>query len=126
MKTGLVTLSCLVLMAATAIAQTAAASSKPIQADIRAIDAFVRRAFDVGATPGLGVAIVAHGKIIYSASLGFADVDAGIPANDSTFWYVASTSKSFTGFGIALLEAEGAINVNARITELLPRAKWHP
>src|SRR5262245_49697180 len=120
------TLLCLVLMAATAMAQTAAPSSKPIEADIRAIDAFVRRAFDFGATPGLGVAIVAHGKIIYSASLGFADVDAGIPANDSTFWYVASTSKSFTGFGIALLEAEGALNVNARITELLPRAKWRP
>src|SRR5262249_44571025 len=62
MKTGIITLLFLVLMVAIAIAQTAAPSSKPTQADIRAIDAFVRRAFDVGATPGLGVAGVAHGQ----------------------------------------------------------------
>ncbi len=132
MNTRLITLSCLVLMAATAMGITAPLGSKPTrptqptQEDIRALDAFVRRAFDIRATPGLGVAIVAHGKIIYSASLGFAYVDAGIPVSDSTLWYVASTSKSFTGFAVALLEVEGALNVNARITELLPRAKWHP
>jgi CubicO group peptidase (beta-lactamase class C family) len=128
MKTGFISLLCLILMGACATntAQSAASRSGQAQADIRAIDAFVRRAFDIGATPGLGVAIVSHGEIIYSASLGFADVGAGIPASDSTLWYVASTSKSFTGFGIALLEAEGALEVNAPITALLPRAKWHP
>src|SRR5262245_49314690 len=128
MKTGFISILCLILVGACATntAQSAASESAQAQADIRALDAFVRRAFDLGATPGLGVAVVAHGQIIYSASLCFADVDAGIPASDSTLWYVASTSKSFTGFGIALLEAEGALNVNAPITELLPRAKWHP
>jgi CubicO group peptidase (beta-lactamase class C family) len=128
MKTGFISLSCLILMGAcpTNTAQSEAPGSERAQADIRALDAFARRAFDVGATPGLGVAVVAHGQIIYSASLGFADVDAGVPAGDSTLWYVASTSKSFTGFGVALLEAEGALNVNAPITTLLPRAKWRP
>jgi CubicO group peptidase (beta-lactamase class C family) len=93
---------------------------------VAAIDAFVRRAFALGVTPGLGVAVVSDGRIVYTAGLGFADVQAGIPVNDSTLWYVASTSKSFTGFGVALLEASGEVDVDAPITTLLPHAKWHP
>jgi CubicO group peptidase (beta-lactamase class C family) len=93
---------------------------------VAAIDAFVRRAFALGVTPGLGVAVVSDGRIIYTAGLGYADVQAGIPVSDSTLWYVASTSKSFTGFGVALLESTGEINVGAPITTLLPHAKWHP
>jgi CubicO group peptidase (beta-lactamase class C family) len=128
MKTGLIGLWCLILTGACATegAQSATSRSGQTQVDIHAIDAFTRRAFDIGATPGLGVAIVANGRIIYSASLGFADMSASISASDSTLWYVASTSKSFTGFGVALLEADGALNVDAPITKLLPRASWHP
>lgn len=93
---------------------------------IAAIDRFTRRAFALGVTPGLGVAVVSDGRIVYTAALGYADVQEGIPVSDSTLWYVASTSKSFTGFGVALLEAAGEIDVNAPITRLLPRATWHP
>ncbi len=93
---------------------------------IQRIDGFVRRAFALGVTPGLGVAVVSDGKIVYTAGLGHANVQEGIPVSDSTLWYVASTSKSFTGFGVALLEAAGEIDVNAPITRVLPRATWHP
>lgn len=93
---------------------------------IQRIDGFVRRAFAAGVTPGLGVAIVSDGRIVYTAGLGHANVQEGIPVSDSTLWYVASTSKSFTGFGVALLEAAREIDVDAPITRLLPRATWHP
>jgi CubicO group peptidase (beta-lactamase class C family) len=93
---------------------------------IQRIDGFVRRAFALGLTPGLGVAVVSEGRIVYSAALGHANVQEAIPVTDSTLWYVASTSKSFTGFGVALLEAAGLIDLNAPIATLLPRATWHP
>jgi CubicO group peptidase (beta-lactamase class C family) len=114
----------LLIIAASCRAPVAA----PVAPDprIAAIDAFVRRAFALGATPGLGVAVVSEGRIIYTAGLGYADAQAGVPVSDSTLWYVASTSKSFTGFGVALLEASGEVDVNAPITTLLPQAKWHP
>ena len=93
---------------------------------IQRIDGFVRRAFALGVTPGLGVAVVSEGRIVYTAALGHANVQEGIPVTDSTLWYVASTSKSFTGFGVAMLEAAGELDVTAPITRLLPRATWHP
>ncbi|HJU67909.1 MAG TPA: serine hydrolase domain-containing protein [Gemmatimonadaceae bacterium] len=93
---------------------------------IQRIDGFVRRAFGLGVTPGLGVAVVSDGRIVYTAALGHANVQEGIPVTDSTLWYVASTSKSFTGFGVALLEAAGEIDLSAPIPRILPRATWHP
>jgi CubicO group peptidase (beta-lactamase class C family) len=93
---------------------------------VAAIDRFVQRAFALGVTPGLGVAVVSDGRIVYTSGLGHADLRAGIPVSDSTLWYVASTSKSFTGFGVALLEAAGEVDVGAPITTLLAQAKWHP
>jgi len=62
----------------------------------------------------------------YARSHGLADVSAGVPADDRTLWYVASTSKSLTGFGVALLAHQGAVRFDAPITTLLPDARWHP
>lgn len=106
--------------------QTTATRQSPSDERIASIDRFVKRGFAIGVTPGLGLAVVSDGRIIYTAALGHADVSAGIPVSDSTLWYVASTSKSFTGFGVALLEAAGDADVNTPITTLLPTAKWHP
>jgi len=66
------------------------------------------------------------GRTIYQRSHGMADATAGVPADDRTLWYVASTSKSFTGFGVSLLAARGALRFDMPITRLLPRARWNP
>ena len=115
----------LVLAVTVLSCQTAPAPPAP-DPRIQSIDRFVRRAFALGVTAGLGVAVVSDGRIVYTAALGHANVQEDIPVTDSTLWYIASTSKSFTGFGVALLEAAGEIDVAAPITRLLPRASWHP
>lgn len=92
----------------------------------RAVDSLAARAVADGLVPALGIAVTMDGRTIYARSHGSADVGAGIPADDRTLWYVASTSKSFTGFGVARLAQQGALRLDAPITALLPQAKWHP
>lgn len=92
----------------------------------RAVDSLAARAVADGLAPALGVAITMDGRTIYLKSHGSADVTAGVPADDRTLWYVASTSKSFTGFGVALLAHRGALRLGVPITTLLPQARWHP
>src|SRR5690348_11518829 len=96
----------------TLVAVSMSLTSLPVAAQKRAADAnAIARAVDSLAiqaiagkiAPALGVAVVMDGRTILSRSYGIADVTARIPANDRTLWYLASTSKSFTGFGIALL-----------------------
>jgi CubicO group peptidase (beta-lactamase class C family) len=92
----------------------------------RAVDSLSARAVAEGLAPALGVAVTMDGRTIYLKSHGSADATAGVPANDRTLWYVASTSKSFTGFGVALLVHRGALRMDAPISRLLPQVHWHP
>lgn len=103
-----------------------AAQSRPDAVTIaRAVDSLVAQAIHAGLSPALGVAIAMDGRVVYSRSHGMADATAGIAADDRTLWYVASTSKSYTGFGIALLADNGEIRISAPITSLLPGVRWH-
>ena len=92
----------------------------------RLVDSLSSRAMADRLAPTLGVAITMDGRTIYSRAFGMADVTAGVPANDRTLWYLASTSKSFTGFGIALLADRGVLRLDAPITSLLPGVAWNP
>jgi CubicO group peptidase (beta-lactamase class C family) len=97
----------------------------PVEEMVPKIDALVRRVFALGLTPGLGVAVVIDGRTVYEEALGWADAGQA-RATEETLWYVASSSKSFTGFGVALLEDAGALDLSAPITQILPQARWHP
>jgi len=92
----------------------------------RAVDSVAASAVAEGFVAALGIAITMDGRTVFSRSYGSADVTARIPADDRTLWYVASTSKSFTGFGVALLAQRGALRLDAPIKSLLPNAQWHP
>lgn len=118
----------LALMIATIAPMRAPAQgARPDAATIAtSIDSLAKRAVAAVLTPALGVAVVMDGKTIYSRSFGMANATAGVRADDRTLWYVASTSKSFTGFAVSLLANEGVIGFDTPITQLLPKAKWHP
>lgn len=53
--------------------------------------------------PGLSMAIVSNGKRVHATGLGYADVEAGIPATSNTLFCVASLSKAFTSALLARL-----------------------
>jgi CubicO group peptidase (beta-lactamase class C family) len=104
-----------------------AQTARPDAATIaRAVDSLAAAAVAEGLAPALGVAVTLDGRTIYAQSHGRADVTGGVPVDDRTLWYVASTSKSFTGFAVALLAHAGALRLDAPITSLLPGVKWHP
>src|SRR5690554_6775430 len=98
-------------------AQSHAADAKTIA---RLVDSVTSSAMAERLAPGLGVAVTMDGGIIYSRAFGFADASADIPADDRTLWYVASTTKSFTGFGVSLLADRGLLRFDAPIASLLP------
>ena len=106
---------------------TGAQSPRPDAAIIaKAVDSLTARAVAQGLAPAIGVAVTMDGRTIYSKSFGATDVSAGIAADDRTLWYLASTSKSFTGFGVSLLANQKALRLDAPITQLLPRVRWNP
>lgn len=117
----------LTTLALSALAPRADAQRRPDASVIaRAVDSLAVRVVDAGLTPALGIAIVIDGRTVLSRAYGVADATAGVRADDRTLWYLASTSKSFTGFGVSLLVEQGQLRLDAPITELLPASQWHP
>jgi CubicO group peptidase (beta-lactamase class C family) len=103
----------------------AAQGPRPAPAEIaRAVDSLAMRVVSSGVTPALGVAVVMDGKTILAKGYGWADATARIPADERTLWYLASTSKSFTGFAISLLAHQRVLDVVAPIASLLPGVRW--
>jgi CubicO group peptidase (beta-lactamase class C family) len=90
----------------------------------RAVDSLAARIISSGVSPAIGVAVVMDGKTILATGHGWADATGQVAATDRTLWYVASTSKSYTGFAVSLLAQQGAIDLAAPITTLLPDVRW--
>ncbi|MCW5518135.1 serine hydrolase [Muriicola sp. Z0-33] len=70
--------------------------------------------------PGLSLAIVKNDTIVLLKSFGYSDVENKIKANTKTPYYIASTTKSFTGTLAQILHDEGVIDLDLPITGYKP------
>jgi len=89
------------------------------------LDAFIARALATDVTPGMAVAVVRGTDVIYAKGFGFADKESGRRVNADTQFYIASTTKSFTGLAASLLATRGAIDLDMPLSRALPLAKIH-
>ena len=62
-------------------------------------------------TPGVAVAVLKDGKIIFKKGYGTANLEYDIPVTTKTVFQIASVSKQFTAFSIYLLEKQGKISL---------------
>jgi CubicO group peptidase (beta-lactamase class C family) len=76
--------------------------------------------------PGMAIAIVQNGKVLYQNAIGVADLSNNISITDSTVFNIASVSKQFTAFLALMAEEEGKISLQDDITEYLPELKNLP
>jgi CubicO group peptidase (beta-lactamase class C family) len=71
-------------------------------------------------TPGFAIAVVRDDKIIFAKGFGYRDVKAKLPVTPQTGFYIASTTKSFTGTAARLLAEEGKLDLDAPIKKYFP------
>lgn len=73
-----------------------------------------------GVTPGASIAVQKDGKIIYSKGFGYADLEYDIKNSPTTIFHIASVSKQFTAFAIAMLADQGKLKLTDDIRKYLP------
>ena len=116
------------MLAALAFAATACARQTPpprvapsqLAADI---DTVVARFAGLNGSPGLGVVVVRDTQIIYLKGAGYADAERRVPFSRNTEFYIASTTKSFTGLAAAILAQRGVWNLDAPVSRYLPELR---
>jgi CubicO group peptidase (beta-lactamase class C family) len=69
---------------------------------------------------GVTVAVAREGDVLYSKGYGLANVEYNIPNSVKTIFHVASVSKQFTAFAIALLADQKKISLDDDIRKYLP------
>ncbi|HSE53781.1 MAG TPA: serine hydrolase domain-containing protein, partial [Gemmatimonadales bacterium] len=88
-----------------------------------AIDSTLDRLFGLGLAPGMGIVVVRDTQVVYLKGLGYADLEARRPFTAQTVFYVASTTKSFTGLAAAMLDLQGRFRLDAPLSRYLPEAR---
>ncbi len=71
-------------------------------------------------TPGAAIAVQRDGKLIYSKGFGYANLEDEIKIKPTTIFHIASVSKQFTAFAIAMLADQGKLSLDDDIRKYLP------
>lgn len=117
--------SCLGLLAAWALTVAILHANVMTQVSVdsadrsRQIDAAFA-AVDRRDSPGCALAAVQDGKIVYEHGYGMANLDYQIPITPTSIFYIASDSKQFTAFSVALLAEEGKLSLSDAIVKYIP------
>src|SRR5215475_3148378 len=71
-------------------------------------------------TPGLAVAVVQNGEVVFVRPYGLRDVEAGLKVTTDTQFQLMSVSKSFAATGLALLVGERRMDWKKPVREYIP------
>ncbi len=90
----------------------------PAQREVKVDDLF--SSYKQPDSPGVAVGIYSRGKLIYVKGYGVADREHDIPIGPESVFNLASVSKQFTAFSIALLARQRKLSLDSDIRTYLP------
>lgn len=83
------------------------------------IDQVVTEEMRTQKIPGVSVAVVREGKVVFSKGYGLANVEIGVKATDKTVYQIQSVTKQFTASAILMLVQEGKIGLDDPVSKYL-------
>jgi len=85
----------------------------------QAVDALLADAVTDPKGAGMALAVYQGGRLVYAKGAGLANLETATPITPQTIFHVASVSKQFTAFAIALLAREGKLDLDAQVRTYL-------
>lgn len=73
--------------------------------------------------PGMSLAIVKDGKVVYAKGFGFKDFENKVPATADTQFAIGSSTKAFTALSVLMSQDEGKLSLDASPKTVLPYFK---
>lgn len=96
------------------------AAAQSTQPDLKGFDGFVEQVMKDWKVPGIAVAIVKDGKIVYAQGYGNRDVKRGLKVTPDTLFAIGSCSKAFTAAALGILVDEKKLEWDKPIRNYLP------
>lgn len=76
--------------------------------------------YDAGPSPGLAVAVVRDGEVVFRNGYGLASLEHRVPITPATVFDAASLAKQFTGLAVAMLVVQGKVKLSDDIRTYIP------
>lgn len=120
---------CFLLFSLACIVAFAAAQKKPAKASLNntqaaaTFDKYIQSALQTWKTPGLSVAVVKGGQIVFKKGYGVRELGKPEPYTTTTLSTCASTTKAMTAVCMAMLVDEGKVKWTDIVTDILPDFK---
>jgi len=99
-------------------AATSAAAT--LAAKLQGLDELADQAMKQWKVPGVAIAVVQDGKVIYAKGYGYRDVEKKLPVTTGTLFPIGSITKSFTALTFAILKDEGKADWDQPVRKYLP------
>jgi CubicO group peptidase (beta-lactamase class C family) len=103
-----------------------AAQKKTVIADKDAIfDAYVQAGLKLWQTPGMSIAVVKDGRVVFKKGYGVAEVGKPGAFSTSTLSICASTTKAMTAVCMGMLVDEGKVKWTDKVSDIYPALKLY-
>ena len=91
-------------------------------AQIDSVTELTLKTFDV---PGIAVAVVKDGKVIHAKGYGVRSLKTKEKVNENTLFGIASNSKAFTAAALGMLQDEGKLKYDDKVTDYIPEFRMY-
>ncbi len=89
------------------------------------LDIYVARSMKTEQVPGLAIAVVQDGKVVLQRTYGVLEDGNAAAVNANTLFMIGSNTKAYTATAIALLEQEGKLSLDDKVSKWLPKFRLH-
>jgi CubicO group peptidase (beta-lactamase class C family) len=90
------------------------------QPDLKKLDAYFAKAQKDWGVPGMSIAIVKDGKLVFAKGYGVKEIGGSNVPDENTLYAIASNSKAFTSFLLGQLVDKKKIAWNDKVQKYLP------
>ena len=119
-RAGWIALVMLVAAMSRPVVARQAQSPAPLDADTAGrIDA-IFAPWNSTASPGCAVGVSRNGTVVYARGYGMANLEHDAAISPDSIFHVASISKQFAAFSVALLAADGKLSLDDEVRKHLP------
>lgn len=84
------------------------------------LEPYISRGMTKWEIPGLSIAIVKDGKVLFMKGFGVTRVGSKDPVDENTLFMIGSNTKAFTSTTIAILQEEGKLTLNDKVQKWMP------
>jgi len=100
----------------------AAFSATNAQSDarVRELDAYAARAAREWRAPGMAIAVVKDGRLVFAKGYGVLELGKAAPVDTQTLFAIGSTTKAMTAMAVAMLVDEGKVRWDDPVSKYLP------